>query len=225
MLNQFGSQTTNFGQIQKAIDEYPTITICFPNLIYANKSIYRVEDNDFWIQYIKNENKKETIKIEKLTTMMSTKIENCYKVMTENFSIVKKEDVILINVGINYTEYEQNTPSIKIFFTSEKNAHGVLFHKWMDGDIFEADIKKGKLTSISLTLERDIYLKKTSQCSRNKSFFECFKMKYESNLTNFMECPEKCSPFPNSTNGSCKLLSKGRFFEECFFFERQVQIW
>ena len=142
VLNQFGSQTTNFGQIQKPIDEYPTITICFPNLIYANKSIYRVEDGDFWIQYIKNENKKETIKIEKLTAMMSTKIENCYKIVTENFSIVKKEDFILINVGINYTEYEQNTPSIKVYFTSEKNVHGVLFHKWVDGDIFEADIKQ-----------------------------------------------------------------------------------
>ena len=117
----------------------------------------------------------------------------CYKISTErtSHSAVNRGYSPFILVEYNKLIEINNLPLLKAYFTSEKNAYGVTFSEWMDGEVLEFNIETNVYQEISLRPERYIYLRAKSKCI-DDSFYECFGFKFLSN--NFNECPRKCLP-------------------------------
>ena len=65
--------------------------------------------------------------------------------------------------------------SIKVYYTSSENAHGILTAYWLDGDVLEFEFQRESSQEIGLRERETIYLQEKSECSvLGTSFYECF---------------------------------------------------
>ena len=102
--------------------------------------------------------------------------------------------------------------SIKVYYTSSKNALGVLGAWWLDGDVLEFEFQRDTSQEIGLRESETIYLQEKSGCSPlGLSFYECFLPKVlERDLKT---CPRKCLPCKmkgliNTSIPSCEINSE-----------------
>ena len=82
--------------------------------------------------------------------------------------------------------------SIKVTYTSSKNAIGILGAFWLDGDVLDFELERDSSQEIWLRETETIYLKEKSNCSSD-SFYDCFLPKFLEK--DFATCPKKCLPF------------------------------
>ena len=72
----------------------------------------------------------------------------------------------------------KDLPTLRVYFTSKKNAYGVVSNLFTEGEVVEIKIDKNKNTFINLKPEKHIYLSRTKSNCIEASFWEC----YASNL-------------------------------------------
>ena len=109
----------------------------------------------------------------------------CYKITPINDDILRGDDGRNIDVYFNKFLPLKDLPSLKVYFTSEKNSYGVVSNLFTEGEVVEMKIDKNKNTFINLKPEKHIYLSRSKSNCIEASFWEC----YASNLlkSNFLE--------------------------------------
>ena len=202
---KFNSEDTSFKQYDNLIAECPTITICLSSTYIVNDTEYINEyeyGTNFNISYkIGNvyyilglgenffDSSDEIIYFTQLITMWSG---TCYKITSESpLNIIKRGYSRIINVELDKDAAIGNFPLLKTYFTSEKNAFGIIFSEWMDGEVLEFNFHEKEYEEISLRSEQHKYLKTKSRCNED-SFYECFGL--ELLKSSFDGCPRKCLP-------------------------------
>ena len=203
VLIQFNSGDTSFKQYESTISESPAITLCLNKFWsdYSWEHTYGLDfnisyhiDDDFVLLSLEddtfNSDKEEIIQVQLLNTIWFGK---CYKISTKSNSHTAVYRGYSQDILVEYDESIplSNLPMLTIYFTSEKNAYGIMFSEWMDGEVQEFKIENNVYEEISLRPERYIYLKAKSKCF-DESFYECFGLNFLSN--NFNGCPRKCLP-------------------------------
>ena len=95
-----------------------------------------------------------------------------------------------IQIAFNKSIPEEKLPTeLKVYLTSEKNTLGILTNQWMEGEMFEFEIKQHLHKVLDIKQEKYIYLEK--KCS-NESFYECLVKRIVA--SDFKNCPKKCNP-------------------------------
>ena len=95
-----------------------------------------------------------------------------------------------IQIAFNKSIAEEKLPTeLKVYLTSEKNTLGILTNQWMEGEMFEFEIKQHLHKVLDIKQEKYIYLEK--KCS-NESFYECLVKRIVA--SDFKNCPKKCNP-------------------------------
>ena len=183
VLNEYFSGTKSFSNTRILITELPTVTICFSS---NGKSIGDIEYKyqvDFEIEYEVDWDKSigfikegvnyndfnETIKLEEIITI-HTGI--CYKITALSNSGIKgkyRSIIFYFNTSIPH----EMLPYILVYFTSEKNAPGILNTIWYEGEIDTIFIEKDIYIQCNLQVVKHDFLKSKSNC-RDESYYECF---------------------------------------------------
>ena len=206
VLTQFNSGWTSFKMYELNNPVRPTITMCLNDEFLRNYSwfehtygididiYYDIDDEWVYLSLENNAvniNKEEIIYLRQLKPMW--KYGTCYKISSETFSnsAITRGNSQSILVKYNESIPIDNLPLLTIYFTSEKNAYGLIFAEWMDGEVLEFNIKNNMYEEFILRTEKYLYLKADSNCS-DDSFYECFESKLITN--NFDGCPRKCLP-------------------------------
>ena len=95
-----------------------------------------------------------------------------------------------IQIAFNKSIAEEKLPKeLKVYLTSEKNTLGILTNQWMEGEMFEFEIKQHLHKVLDIKQEKYIYLEK--KCS-TESFYECLVKRIVA--SDFKNCPKKCNP-------------------------------
>ena len=201
VLNEYLSESTSFTISSKPITVLPTVTIClssngkFHNDVeYEYKSDFQIEYHVDWkksIGFLKegmNFNRfNETINFEKIITVY---FGTCYK-LTAMPNFIKKGRYISLIFYFNESIPHEKLPHIRAFYTSEKNAFGIMNAYWSDGTAKSVFIEKDVYVQSNLKVVKHDYLKLKSIC-RDEPFFECFAKILNPRLN---ECPKKCSKY------------------------------
>ena len=153
------------------------------------------------------------IKVEKVLTILDG---NCYKID----SSLSAEASILAKYTINFnkTISFEEIPSVKIYFTSEENAFGIITHLWQYGNELKFILRQnfnnmGSIQYLKLNAKKSTYLNdKATPCNdlANKCFTE------ELHKTNSNSCPKKCLPSALPLMNSVK---EWKAIQECHSWE------
>ena len=183
VLDNYFSGMTSFTQSEGPLKEFPTVVLCFsvPN---SRNTKYEY-GSDFQIKYSvevhgkqsginlkQGENASITGEMLYFIKIASMRYGNCYKLtsMMTNNDMIK----IITDISINFNSSitEENIPSLEIFLTSENNAYGVVFNKWVNGKVIKLQIDKGIHKHIELRQQQYNYLEKNFKCS-HEAYYEC----------------------------------------------------
>ena len=113
--------------------------------------------------------------------------------------------------------------SIKVFYTSSKNALGILTAFWLEGDVLEFEFQRDSAQEVGLRESETIYLSEKSECSvLGSSFYECFLPKLLEK--DFEICPRKCLPFImkgliNTSIPNCEINSQEWYCAKRYMFK------
>ena len=131
----------------------------------------------------------EIVNLEKLITMF---MGNCYKIS----SVVTKEytikDLTYILLHFNTLITKNDLPSLNVYLTSEDNAYGILFNRWVNGKVVRSHIEKGMMKETELKQEKFSFLPKNSKCT-DEAYFNCISRHLAAEL--------------NGTSSNCGLVS------------------
>ena len=221
VVDKFISRDTSFKVYEEFIDEIPTMVLCSsdnseispPLSIQKNNSVRFNYGKDFTITYwqsiLKNgkwvgdkivldegENNipNRFIYLETLTTAWSG---FCFKI-NETTVKIENGEWRYLSLKFNKTVDQKNLPPWVVYFTSEKNAHGILRSWWFDGDIAVMYLKKFDRKQIILKPRKYKYLTNSNPSCGEASFYECWGSK--SVNISFNTCPRKCLPYSVPNN-------------------------
>ena len=183
VLDKYFSGMTSFTQSEGPLKEFPTVVLCFsvPN---SRNTKYEY-GSDFQIKYsVEVHGKQSGIYLKQgvnatvlgemlyFKKIVSLRYGNCYKLT----SLLTNNDMIKVITDIsiysNTSITEENIPSLEIFLTSDKNAYGVVFNKWVNGKVIKTKIDKGIHKHIELRQQQYNYLGKNFKCS-HEAYYEC----------------------------------------------------
>ena len=155
------------------------------------------------------------------------KFKSAYKITSSNPNYEHKNyQERLIQVVFNPSIPKEKLPTrVKFHFSSEENSYGVESKRFYDGEVFEAEIKRGiSLGSFVLTdtfahvivkpkLRR--VLREKTGCS-DKSYWEQFQPDYIAQVKE--KCPSTCVSrgIPDASLEICQTLSDWKCSEELF---------
>ena len=122
-------------------------------------------------------NPKQNVKFSIITTAWNGE---CYQLEPMGYQIVKGAyEAMVIHNLTDKISYEV-LKSIKVTYTSSKNAIGILGAFWLDGDVLDFELERDSAQEIGLRETETIwtiYLKEKSKCSSD-SFYDCFLPKF-----------------------------------------------
>ena len=224
VVDKFISEDTSFKVYEEFIDEILTMVLCLSNKskispplsLQKNDSFRYKYGKDFNITYwqwktgnwvgdkiILNEGENiipdHVIYLEKLATAWSG---FCYKI---NETTVKMENGDWRYVSINFfkTVDRNILPPWVVYFTSEKNSHGILRSWWFDGDIAMMHLNKFEIKQIILKPRKYKYLTNSNSSCGESSFYDCWGSKLVN--ISFNTCPRKCLAYSLPNNGHDKI--------------------
>ena len=179
VLNEYFSGIKSFSNSRIPLTELPTITMCFSSngkdtgdVEYRYQFDFQIEYEVDWkksVGFIKEgmnyNNYNETIKLEKVITVYSG---ICYK-LTAKPNYIKSGKYTSIIFHFNKSIAYEKLPYILIYFSSEKNAPGIVTTIWTEGEID------------TMYLEKDTYIQSNLQVVKHNF------LKIKSNLQMFCE--------------------------------------
>ena len=153
------------------------------------------------------------IKVEKVLTIYDG---NCYKI----HSNLSAEAAIMGKYTINFNKTIPFTdiPSVKIYFTSEENAFGILTQQWIYGNELKFILHQnfndmGSIQYLKLNAKKSIYLNdKATPCNNQAN--KCFTK--ELYKANYNSCPKICLP---STLPLMNSVEEWKGIQECLSWE------
>ena len=195
VLDKFNSRKTSFTQSEEPIQDLPTIAICFSKPD-SRKTEYKYEQ-DFKIEYkillgnqslyginFLKEGKKSTAlgEIIYLQKMVTRYLGDCYKISSilSDHQLIKYGTRIFLHFNKSIVD-EDLPPFIKLFFTSEKNSHGIIESQWRNGKIIRSQVNKDMGKVINLTPQQHNFLTINSKCS-SESYYECLEKRLNTTL-------------------------------------------
>ena len=201
VLIEYLSESTSFIISSKPITALPTVTVCLSSNGKFHKNVEYEYKSDFQIEYHFDAKKSigflkegmnfnsfnETVKLEKIFTAF---FGTCYKI-TAMPNYISKGRYISMLFHFKDSIPHEKLPYIRVFFTSEENAHGIMMTVWPDGKVKSVFIEKGVYAQSNLKVVQHDYLRLKSTC-RDESFYECFAKVLISKLN---KCPKNCSTF------------------------------
>ena len=111
----------------------------------------------------------EIVYLEKLITMF---MGNCYKVSSVLTNMYTIKDMTYILLHFNTSIAKDDLPSVNVYLTSENNAYGILFNRWVNGNVVRNHIKNGMVKETELKQEKISLLAKNSKCT-DETYFGC----------------------------------------------------
>ena len=195
----FSSKDTSFKVYEESIFEHPTVTICFSNNkeydygtdfnlthghMYVKEGIFMYENIILFEGKNYFNNSKELIYLDKLITHKSG---FCYRIIPTT-QIIYKGEMKSIQVYFNNTIQSEGLPSLKIYFTSEKNSYGIVLNSWLNGDPMEETVDKYTYKVFSLKPEKYMYLNTSKSICSFQSYWDCYatkvhlKLPFQTNL-------------------------------------------
>ena len=216
------SRDSSLKQSQIPISVKPVITICFSprnlgNLTYGQN--FSISKYNNYFDYYKDrkhgnhtlkvgENPNEQVKLSIITTGFSGE---CYQIHSTTNKIVKGAYEVIVVHNLTDKISMETLKSIKVYYTSEKNALGILNAYWLDGDILDFEIDRDESLEIGIKEIETVYLQEKSACSTAGSFYECYLPKLLKK--DFETCPQKCLPFIldttlNTSTPNCPINSE-----------------
>ena len=159
---QFFSESSTFMQYDKAIAEYPTITICTRkhklnygtdmNITFAptfeEVHSYHLDVGENFFEGLYNST--QTVKLEPIYSYVISGF--CYKITrTMGHEIRSMADGwTIITLNLNKSIPINDLPDFDFYLTSEKNSLGAVYYEWMDGEELNFKISK-----VSIILHED----------------------------------------------------------------------
>ena len=132
------------------------------------------------------------IMVEELITYGALK---CYKITSE--MEIRNGELLCNTMKFNITKSETDYPKgVKIIFASETNSNGVLTtDAFIEGDVIKVnyDLHTNDSTIVTMEQRNNEYLALTSNCSTQKSIFQC-SADVAFDLIENGTCPTKCIP-------------------------------
>ena len=228
VLDKFFSEDTSFKVYEEPIDKIPTLTLCVSELTLGARDttvyeygidfnityLHTFLDQGKWLgdsvnliegtNYLASTNNVSYNRIVYFTKLSTAWSGICYKI-NEVTSLIQDGEWRYINMYFNKTLSRENLPSWRLYFTSEKNAYGILRNWWFDGELDELILEGNTTTTIQLKVQKHMYHNTSKFTCGDQSLYECWGSKI---LTeNFDECPKKCLPysFPMFQNSNIPL--------------------
>ena len=204
VMGKFLSNKTSFTQTEEPMKELPTIVFCFSKVgSYETEYEYGsdVEINyGLFVTYGEYHN--VTLKEGENTTLLSETVHleklrgylgNCYKIITmlSDMKLLKQYTYSAFKVYFNESIINKDKPTLKVYFTSKRNAYGAISVMWKDGKVARNQIEKGTYKELELKSVQHTYLASNSKCS-DESFYECFSRLLSKKLED--KSVKKCSP-------------------------------
>ena len=151
VFDQFVSNDTSMKKSENPIEEYPVITICIQSedvWSYQNEFIIswggielslgnETNIDDPSANEIPNYNSEEPSKVMFQTIYSHLSGKSCYKIKEIAKERIKAE-VKELEINFKFVPY----PKVEMFLTSEKNAEGIMFAEWTDGQEMKLEFEQ-----------------------------------------------------------------------------------
>ena len=204
-FHQFFSETSNFRQFEEPISELPTFVICTSGTVWNYEIKFGISfdiDGDFHTDFDNHGFESNTQKIYSYFSGI------CYQISFLKTEEIRKETLTSIDLFFNKSISFDELPDLNFYMTSEKNANGIVFNDWMDGEEFTFKIDKEKWTRydawMKIRQEKYRYLSDTlfntkEDCVK-ESYYECATSKIlisdfqHWNDCSDCNCTSKCLP-------------------------------
>ena len=138
-FHQFFCETSNFRQFEEPISELPTFVICTSGTVWNYEIKFGISfdiDGDFHTDFDNHGFESNTQKIYSYFSGI------CYQISFLKTEEIRKETLTSIDLFFNKSISFDELPDLNFYMTSEKNANGIVFNDWMDGEEFTFKINK-----------------------------------------------------------------------------------
>ena len=139
-FHQFFCESSNFKQFEEPISELPTFVICTSGTVWNYEIEFGISfdvDGDFHTDFDNHGFEANTQKIYSYFSGI------CYQIsFLKTEEEIRKETLTSIDLFFNKSISFEELPDLNFYVTSEKNANGIVFNDWMDGEEFTFKIDK-----------------------------------------------------------------------------------